>query len=640
MPALTITAYGIASLVSFALLFATYLDGVNPASLDGGAGWYARASFWLHFLALFFAAALAARGVMALARGRPALGRAAVAAAAIVLTLWLYVDSKVYALFKVHFGRFFIEALLQEDAFAHIGVAPTTLLLGSWPLALFLLPHVLIGPLSRARLGQLGWKWTAGAAAAVVALLAADKAAYGYFYFTGAPFVFDLKNAAPVYPTPHPYYLGRFYEAVLGRERRVAFTEASAKADGEAAAAEGDFAYPAVAPRPAALRPLNVILVVAESLRAAEFNEKTAPFLSALAGTAVEATNHYSSSNTTHMGLFSLLYGLNPHYFQDARVGRVPSAPMELLALSGYDINATVSRTMHWYDIDRFVFGGRQKTFVADGADNVQRDRAVTDRAIELARGRRGSAQPYLNFLYYYATHADYQHPPETAVFQPALTGPVDFLDPRLRETPAPLLNRYRNSVRFIDGEMQRLVTALKEMGAWEDTILVFTSDHGQEFFEDGRLGHNSSLNHWQTQVPLLLHVPGLAPRRIEKLTSHTDVIGTLLAVLGAPKDFARNLQGRDMLAGETGSVYVGLAHYQRPQRFAILSGDSMVEVDLQNGAVRIDRASDLRGRPIAPPADTQRQVLGLLQQFRTFRDPTGSPGRSPIPDATAGAAK
>ncbi|MDV7394072.1 sulfatase-like hydrolase/transferase, partial [Arthrospira platensis SPKY1] len=95
------------------------------------------------------------------------------------------------------------------------------------------------------------------------------------------------------------------------------------------------------------------------------------------------------------------------------------------------------------------------------------------------------------------------------------------------------------------------MVEGLQAAGVWDDTILLFTADHGEEFFEEGRYGHNSSLNHYQTQVPFVLHLPGMEPRRIQRLTSHTDAIGAILSALGAPEDFLANVQGHDLFAME-----------------------------------------------------------------------------------------
>ncbi len=614
------TPYTLACLLCFGLLYAVYLDGIHPASLTGTARWYAYGSFWLHFLILFLIGALVATGIRGLTRHRPGVGNLLIASLGALLTLWLFVDGRVFGLFQIHINRLFIEALLQPDAIGAIGASPAVMAASMWPLALLLLPHLLIVPLSRRVLFSVGRGGTVMLVLAAAALLGIDKAGYGFYYYKGAPFVFELKNAAPVYPTPHPYHIAKFFEGVLGKSNQVTFMAQLGDRLGTEMPTTVHFDYPVVPPAPFELaRPLNIIIVAAESLRAEDFNAETAPFLTSLAESAVSTTRHYSSSNSTHLGLFSLFYGLNPHFFHDARIGRIPSAPLKLLAMNGYELHQTVSFSMEWYDLENFVYGDRQQTFLAEQTDVLERDRAVTDRTIELARLRADSGTPYFNFVYYYATHADYVHPPETAVFTPALQGPVNFADPRLRDNREALVNRYRNSIHFIDTEMQRMVEGLQAAGVWEDTLLIFTSDHGEEFFEEGRYGHNSSLNRYQTRVPLIMHVPGKAPRRIERLTSHTDVIGTVLTLLGAPPYFLANVQGHDLFAVDEKPIYIGNAHFQRPEHYAILSGDTKLEVDLRGRTLSLHSVTDLEGNPVAPPADAELRILGLLQQFRAF---------------------
>ena len=617
-----ITPYGIASFVCFALLYSVYFVGIHPASLEADSRLFAVASFWLHFMVLFLLAAVLAHAVRLGSHRRPAVGQWLVGSLGVLLTLWMFVDGKVFNLFQLHINRFFIEALLQKDAVAQIGASPTALLASTWPLALLLLPHIFVRPLSAHAFLAIGRRGMIAITLVLATLVGADKAAYGYFYFKGAPFVFDIKNAAPVYPTPHPYHIAKVFEPILGKSSRVSFMEQLGERVDMSADARGRFNYPPIAPESTRFeRPLNIILVVAESLRADDFNAETAPFLSELAQSAIHATRHYSSSNSTHLGFFSLFYGLNPHYFHDARLGRVPSAPIELLALSDYEIHQTISFSMEWYDLEHFVYGGRHETYLADAPDVVTRDRAVTDRSINLAREAHERGTPYFNFVYYYAPHADYSSPPEAQVFQPALPAPVNFADPRLRDNREALLNRYRNSIRFIDTEMARMVEGLKSAGVWDDTILIFTSDHGEEFFEEGRYGHNSSLNRYQTKVPFLMHIPGLDPQRIDRLTSHTDVIGTLLTVLGAPHSFLANTQGHDMLVENERPIYIGNAHFQRPERYAIRDGDRKIEVDLKGGTVRLHAATGRDAPKTNRSENTEMQVLRLLQQFREYRD-------------------
>ena len=169
----------------------------------------------------------------------------------------------------------------------------------------------------------------------------------------------------------------------------------------------------------------------------------------------------------------------------------------------------------------------------------------------------------------------------------------MDFSDEKLRGTDRQkLVNRYKNAIHYVDSELERLVTGLQETGAWDNTILVVTSDHGEEFFEENSFGHNSNLNEYQMRVPLLMHIPGKGNIDIEKLTSHMDVMQTVLGEIFNTAIEELPFQGRNMLSNDSGVVYVAKAHYQRPGAYAILDDEQKVVVNLQGGFLEIESVS------------------------------------------------
>jgi arylsulfatase A-like enzyme len=80
-----------------------------------------------------------------------------------------------------------------------------------------------------------------------------------------------------------------------------------------------------------------------------------------------------------------------------------------------------------------------------------------------------------------------------------------------------------------------------------QNTLLVVTADHGEEFFEHGRKGHNKSLFEEVLRVPLIVHWPGrVAAGRVETTQVQIiDLLPTLATAAGAPGPFA--VQGRDL---------------------------------------------------------------------------------------------
>jgi arylsulfatase A-like enzyme len=89
----------------------------------------------------------------------------------------------------------------------------------------------------------------------------------------------------------------------------------------------------------------------------------------------------------------------------------------------------------------------------------------------------------------------------------------------------------YDGSIRYVDGSIQHLLSQLTEQGLLKNTIVVFTSDHGQEFGDHGLYGHGKSLYRQVIQVPLIFWKPGVVPStvRVPTPVSTTDIAATIL---------------------------------------------------------------------------------------------------------------
>ena len=85
----------------------------------------------------------------------------------------------------------------------------------------------------------------------------------------------------------------------------------------------------------------------------------------------------------------------------------------------------------------------------------------------------------------------------------------------------------------YVDAKVGRLMETLREIGAAEDTLVVFTSDHGDSLGERG-LFFKMSFFEWSVRVPLIVHAPfAFAPRRVGVNVSHLDLFPTLLEAAG-----------------------------------------------------------------------------------------------------------
>ncbi len=112
----------------------------------------------------------------------------------------------------------------------------------------------------------------------------------------------------------------------------------------------------------------------------------------------------------------------------------------------------------------------------------------------------------------------------------------------------------YYASITHIDREVGRTLDLLDELGQRENTIVVFSSDHGDQLLEHGLMGKNVFFEE-SVRVPLLMRMPGrIRPGRYDELVESIDVQPTLFDLCGL--DEPRHCQGRNLaplLAGARG---------------------------------------------------------------------------------------
>jgi arylsulfatase A-like enzyme len=200
--------------------------------------------------------------------------------------------------------------------------------------------------------------------------------------------------------------------------------------------------------------------------------------------------------------------------------------------------------------------------------------KAVTDQALERI-GELPTGEPWFAWLFYFDPHFLYRPPAPWqdeveaekcwqlyAYYQQhrRLAGQV-FADVGGVASAAreDCLRLYRAEVSYADHEIGRLLAALEERGRLDDTLIVFTADHGENFgegglfFEHGDNAHDAGL-----RVPLAFVGPGIAKRRRDGgAVSLVDVVPTVLALLGLdsepPSTDGRDLSPRLAPGGEAG---------------------------------------------------------------------------------------
>lgn len=173
--------------------------------------------------------------------------------------------------------------------------------------------------------------------------------------------------------------------------------------------------------------------------------------------------------------------------------------------------------------------------------------------------------EPFFLFLHYFDPHYNYQHHPQfsrTEGYQGQLKPGMDIrklrkLIPKLTaEDLNYLIGLYHEEIAFTDQQIGRVVEYLKESGVADDTLIVVTADHGEEFLEHGYIGHTRTLYDELIRVPLIVRWGNeIKKGRVVESVSTADITPTILDITGIE---AGNLDGVSLLGMLRGEVSGG----------------------------------------------------------------------------------
>lgn len=168
----------------------------------------------------------------------------------------------------------------------------------------------------------------------------------------------------------------------------------------------------------------------------------------------------------------------------------------------------------------------------------------------------------------------------------------------------------YDGAARLADETLARVLDILEADGRLENAILVVVSDHGEELFERGRIGHGFSVHDEMLHVPLIVHGPGVVAEHHDDVVSLADIAPTLRAWAGIAEP-PGGVDGRSLLNLLRGGTTPSDPAYAR------ILGDG-------DGAERALRGEHHKLRVIGDPYRPHKLVLHDLRE-----DPSESTDRS-----------
>jgi len=307
-------------------------------------------------------------------------------------------------------------------------------------------------------------------------------------------------------------------------------------------------------------KPINIFIFALDSVRESILSQEVAPNISKIMKESRVYTNHISGGNATRFGIFSLMYGINSSYwftFLNAQKGTVL---FKVLSSLNYQTHIFSATSTEWPEFRKTVYFDIQENISDKHSGRVyQKDEQLTVEFLEWTQ-TLDTTKPIFSFVFLDAPHSN-SYPKTHRKFQPDKYGDVNYLTVSEQDTE-PLLNQYRNAIYFDDELLGKMIDRLKEKGLYENSIIIITADHGQEFYEHGNFGHNSSFNYEQVKVPFIMHLPDSQFKEIDTLSSHLDVVPTLLNYIGVTNEESDYSNGYDLLSDKYDRKYTHIGSW------------------------------------------------------------------------------
>lgn len=360
-------------------------------------------------------------------------------------------------------------------------------------------------------------------------------------------------------------------------------------------------------------KPYNIIFIMVDALRADSLSSMHN--MSRLAANSWQFQQHSSGGNSTQSGLFSLFYSIPSNYWTAVIEQQKMSVFTTLLKQYHYETKVIWSSEMRnpplnkgiYYGIDNLTLDG------APGKNPTDWDRYTTKEALQFLK-TTSSEKPFFLNVFYNAPHAFCRTQNLPVVYQP-IEKYCSRMILNAKTDPKPLYNNYLNAVAFIDNEIAELLSLIEKKGYLKNSIVIFTSDHGQEFNDNQQnyWGHTSNYTATQIQVPMVIHWPEEAPRKIQYPTSAYDLMPTLLTRLfNCQNNLSDYSIGQDLLTPTNRLPFLLAGSYVN---MGIIESDRLNTLQA-SGQINI---TDLRATPISnakPRKAILQQALNLMRFY------------------------
>ena len=424
----------------------------------------------------------------------------------------------------------------------------------------------------------------------------------------------------------------------------------------------------------------NVLYVTVDSLRADYVFGSKAPkslkTLDSLASEGLAFKNAFADAPHTKQSFLSILSGTHPWMFDSQQVGFEHERPhiAELLsdagyATAGFHTNTYLSPTYNYdrgfdYYLGRDTSNGEVAGGVTETAYNTIVERAVATEGISdvvhqvyktagkhlgvqlgsslykpaeelndaIVDWTRSASRPVFIWAHYMDVHNPY-YPHEGTVSEGISRRKAIKLFHTVNEIRgdapdediATLEKLYRGEIEYFDRQLGSLLERLDETLGLDETLVIFTSDHGEAFGENGLVFHpGSALYDENIHIPVIIRGPDIAAGEVETPIANVDLVPTILAQVGI--DPPSTLAGEDISTfGENppGERYVFTESFSREDgNVMVTDGRFKLIRDLDTGEQtlydRTERPPESQDRSEQYPDVFEELDSALTQHIRS----------------------
>lgn len=330
-------------------------------------------------------------------------------------------------------------------------------------------------------------------------------------------------------------------------------------------------------------KPFNLVIIIIDSWRYDMFNRNITPNIYQFGQQSLRFDNHFSGGNATGPGMFSIFYGLPPTYWTATLAQRCSPVFLDAIQQT-YNYKIFSSAQLYSPPLHKTIFQNMVdlETDQQPGKTPTARDILITQKYKQWISNVRQQPKPFFALLFYNSPHS-YCETDDHGPFYP--NGLCNRL---INNDGVDVFNRYKNAAYFVDQQVKEVLETLVQNDLLKNTIVIITSDHGEEFDDNhlGFRGHASNYTSYQLHVPFIMYWPNQTATVFHHLTNHYDIVPTLMKRLldcvNPPTDFT---VGMDLFNKKSRFPFIVGSYID----FGVIEADQVTRFD-SVGSYRIEK--------------------------------------------------